>query len=77
MNDQIPLAWDRAIDYNVYDHAGNKFIDFTSSIFVANVGHANPKVVEAIQNTINKGLSFRNTSVSTVSSNCLTRNKSM
>ncbi len=39
MHGQIPLVWDKAKDYSVFDHAGNKWIDFTSTIFVANVGH--------------------------------------
>lgn len=49
MHGQIPLVWDKAEDFSVFDHAGNKWIDFTSTIFVANVGHANPRVCEAIQ----------------------------
>ena len=32
------------------------FLDFTSSIFVANVGHSNPNVVGAIESVINKKL---------------------
>ena len=36
MNDQLPVAWDKAYDFNVYDKSGNKWIDFTSSIFVTN-----------------------------------------
>lgn len=56
MNNQLPIVWDRAIDYKIYDNSGNCWIDFTSCIFVTNVGHANPKVVEAINRTINKGL---------------------
>ena len=38
MHGQLPIVWDRAEDFNVYDIAGNKWIDFTSTIFVANVG---------------------------------------
>ena len=48
MHGQLPIAWKRASDFNVYDIADNKFIDFTSSIFVANVGHSNPRVSSAI-----------------------------
>ncbi len=48
MHGQIPLVWDRAENYSIYDHAGNKWIDFTSTIFVANVGHSNPRVIRAI-----------------------------
>lgn len=41
MHGQIPLVWEHAKNFNVFDHAGNKWIDFTSTIFVANIGHAN------------------------------------
>lgn len=56
MNNQLPSVWNKAIDYQIIDTAGNKWIDFTSCIFVANVGHANSDVVEAINRTVNKGL---------------------
>lgn len=56
MNDQLPIAWDCAKDFSIYDNAGNKWIDFTSSIFVANVGHANAWVDEAIRKTLDKQL---------------------
>jgi 4-aminobutyrate aminotransferase-like enzyme len=48
MHGQIPLIWNRAIDYSIFDHAGNKWIDFTSTIFVTNIGHSNPSVISAI-----------------------------
>jgi 4-aminobutyrate aminotransferase-like enzyme len=56
MNDQLPLVWSSASDYSIYDVSGNKWIDFTSTIFVANVGHSNPKVKEAIIETASKNL---------------------
>ncbi len=45
----VPIVWDRAGDCAVYDVDGNAYIDFTSGIIVANVGHSHPKVVRAIQ----------------------------
>ena len=51
MNDQLPVVWESALNYSIYDISGNKWIDFTSSIFVANVGHSNPKVKESIIST--------------------------
>jgi len=54
MHGQIPIVWDSASDFNIFDAKGNKFIDFTSAIFFANVGHSNPKVSEAIQNMLKK-----------------------
>jgi 4-aminobutyrate aminotransferase len=46
---QVPIVWDRAEDCAVYDVDGNAYIDFTSGIIVANVGHSHPRVVRAIQ----------------------------
>ena len=56
MHGQLPIIWDKANDFNVYDKVGNKWIDFTSTIFVANVGHSNPKVSKAVINQIEKRL---------------------
>lgn len=54
MHGQIPIVWDAAADFNVYDLKGNKFIDFTSAIFFANVGHSNIRVTDAIRKLIDK-----------------------
>lgn len=48
MHGQLPLVWNKALDYSVFDSKGNKWIDFTSSIFIANVGHSNPRVSAVI-----------------------------
>ena len=56
MNDQLPVVWDKAIDYKVFDSSGNCWIDFTSTIFVANVGHSNPEVVKAIHSAVEGSL---------------------
>lgn len=56
MNDQLPVVWDRAKGYQVFDKSGNCWIDFTSTIFVANVGHTHPRVQEAIEKTARQGL---------------------
>ena len=52
MHGQLPIVWDKAEDFSVYDIAGNKWIDFTSTIFVANVGHSNSRVTAAIKETL-------------------------
>ena len=54
MHGQIPIVWDSANNFNIRDIKGNKFIDFTSAIFFANVGHSNDRVSRAISDTINK-----------------------
>jgi 4-aminobutyrate aminotransferase / (S)-3-amino-2-methylpropionate transaminase / 5-aminovalerate transaminase len=56
MNILLPLVWEKANDFQVYDKAGNTWIDFTSGIFVTNSGHGNPEIIKAIKETINKPL---------------------
>lgn len=56
MNDQLPVVWDKAVGFQVYDKSGNCWIDFTSTIFVANVGHSNPDVCKAIKEAVDKNL---------------------
>lgn len=56
MHGQFPIVWDRAEGFQVFDAYGNCWIDFTSTIFVANAGHANPRIIEALQNLLNKKL---------------------
>jgi len=55
---QVPVVWDSAVDYNIFDRDGNKWIDMTAGIFAANAGHSNPKIKEAIQNQLDKNLIF-------------------
>ncbi len=56
MHGQIPIVWEKAEDFSVFDIAGNCFIDFTSTIFVANVGHSNKRVSNAIKSVLDKPL---------------------
>ena len=56
MHGQLPLVWDQAADFSVCDPAGNKWIDFTSTIFVANIGHANPHLKAALKQAIDDEL---------------------
>lgn len=44
---QLPI-WIRANDFNVYDDHNNMFLDFTSGIFVTNMGHENNRIAKAI-----------------------------
>ena len=52
MHGQLPIAWNNAKDFYIYDISGNKFIDFTSTIFVANVGHSNNRIKKYIKKTL-------------------------
>jgi len=56
MQGQMPIVWDKAEGYSVYDRMGNKWIDFTSTIFVTNIGHAHPYLTEALHSTLKKPL---------------------
>lgn len=56
MHGQMPVVWDRAGDYQVHDRWGNTWIDFTSTIFVTNAGHGNPRILEAIRKVADKPL---------------------
>ena len=56
MQGMLPLVWDRAEGFSIYDTAGNQWIDFTSAAFLTNVGHANQRVVAAVRDAINHPL---------------------
>ena len=56
MHGQLPIIWDRAEGVQVYDSWGNKWLDFSSTIFVTNAGHGNKRIVEALKKVINKPL---------------------
>ena len=56
MHGQLPIVWSKAKNFNVYDIAGNKFIDFTSTIFVANTGHSNNRIKKYISRSLNTNL---------------------
>ncbi len=56
MHGQLPIVWDRAERFHVYDHLGNKWIDFTSTIFVANIGHSNEHLINSLKASLEKPL---------------------
>ena len=56
MHGQLPIVWNKAYDYIVEDIAGNRWIDFTSTIFVSNVGHSNKRVAAAIKESLDNPL---------------------
>ena len=55
---EMPIKWNKAENFNVFDDKGNKWIDTTSGIFVANAGHSNPKIKNAIKNQLDNNLIF-------------------
>jgi len=56
MGGTLPVVWDHAVDYQVFDPFGNCWIDLSSTIFVANAGHSNPAVIRAIEEQIRRNL---------------------
>ena len=56
MRGQPPLVWDRAEDIFVYDKYGNRWLDWTSGVLVANSGHGSMEVRQAITQQVNHGL---------------------
>jgi len=56
MHGQLPVVWDRAEDFRVFDKYGNCWIDFTSTIFVANSGHSNKFITLSLKKQLDKKL---------------------
>tara|TARA_Y100001970_G_C14163299_1_gene819814 strand:+ start:236 stop:1576 length:1341 start_codon:yes stop_codon:yes gene_type:complete len=52
MHGQMPIAWKKAENFNIYDLSNNKFIDFTSTIFVTNIGHANKRLISYLKKAL-------------------------
>lgn len=51
---QAQIVWDRAEGCIVTDVDGNKYIDWTSGVLVTNVGHAHPRMVAAVRESVGK-----------------------
>lgn len=45
---QAPIFWDKAKGVNVFDRFGNKWLDMSSGIVVASVGHGRKEVIDAV-----------------------------
>ncbi|MCX6561749.1 MAG: aspartate aminotransferase family protein [Candidatus Aminicenantes bacterium] len=48
MNWQAPVVWDHASGAEIWDVDGKSYIDWTSGVLVANVGHAHPVLAKAL-----------------------------
>ena len=44
----FPVAFDSGFGYTLTDVDGNKYIDFSSGIYVTGLGHCHPKISEAV-----------------------------
>jgi 4-aminobutyrate aminotransferase / (S)-3-amino-2-methylpropionate transaminase / 5-aminovalerate transaminase len=56
MRGQPPLVWHRAEDVFVFDAYGNRWLDWSSGVLVANAGHAAPEIRQAIVDQVNRPL---------------------
>ena len=52
MTPNIKILWKKAKGINIWDHKNRKYIDFTSSIFVTNIGHGNKNLNNEIKKTL-------------------------
>ncbi len=53
---QPPVIWDRAEGYQVFDAAGNCWIDFSSTAVMTNTGHGHPAIRAALREHLEHGL---------------------
>jgi 4-aminobutyrate aminotransferase-like enzyme len=56
MQGQPPLVWRNAEGFQVWDMAGNCWIDWSSGVLIANSGHSHPDVIAAIVRQAESGL---------------------
>lgn len=54
MAGQPPILWDHAEGATVLDRFGNRWIDWSSCVLVANVGHSHPRVVERVRALVDR-----------------------
>jgi len=51
-----PVVWDRAENFTVYDRWGNRWIDWSSCVLLANAGHGREEIKAALREQIDQGL---------------------
>lgn len=56
MSGQPPVVWHRAEGFTVADKWGNRWIDWSSCVLVANAGHGRPEIRDALKRVIDQGL---------------------
>jgi len=53
---QPPVVWDRAEGFQVMDRWGNRWIDWSSGVLIANAGHGPKELVRALREALGKPL---------------------
>ncbi len=56
MAGQPPIVWDKAEDFLVSDPWGNRWIDWSSGVLIANAGHGRKEIRAALREVIDRGL---------------------
>jgi 4-aminobutyrate aminotransferase-like enzyme len=56
MMGQPPIVWDKAEDFIVSDRWGNRWIDWSSGVLIANAGHGRREIRQALREVIDRGL---------------------
>ena len=56
MQGQPPIVWDRAEGFTVSDPWGNRWIDWSSGVLIANAGHGRKEIRNAIKDVVDRGL---------------------
>src|SRR5262245_18321507 len=56
MAGQPPIVWQRAQGATVEDAWGNRWIDWSSGVLIANVGHGHPAIVAAVRRQLDEPL---------------------
>jgi 4-aminobutyrate aminotransferase-like enzyme len=51
-----PVVWDRAENFSVADKWGNRWIDWSSCVLLANAGHGRQEIKAALKEQIDQGL---------------------
>ncbi len=53
---QVPVLWERAEGCRVFDPYGNVWLDWSSTVLVANVGHGHPAICSTLKEVISRPL---------------------
>jgi 4-aminobutyrate aminotransferase-like enzyme len=56
MRGQPPIVWDHGDKFYIYDAFGNKWLDWSSGVLVANAGHGRTEIVDAVVAEAKRGL---------------------
>jgi 4-aminobutyrate aminotransferase-like enzyme len=56
MQGQPPVLIDRAEGWHVHDRWGNMWLDWSSGVLISNIGSANPAIVEALREMLDRPL---------------------